>query len=298
MAKVLITGGNGLIGSRLNEKLHEKGYTTSFLSRKKRENSFVWNIKNMSIDQEAFEGVDYIVHLAGESIAGKRWSTQQKKQIFDSRVNSSRLIVAAIKKAKTKPKALISASAVGYYGFAEKSKVFQETDPASTDFLGNVCSNWEAEVNKAKKENIRTANIRTGVVLSAKGGALSKINIFIKKGFGSGFGTGKQYMPWIHIDDLCDIYIKAIEDDKMEGAFNAVAPDHRTNIEFVQLLAKEQHKRIRLPNVPAFVLKLMLGEMSQVLLKGNKVSSKKVETIGFQFKFPDLKNALKDLLSS
>lgn len=296
MAKVLISGGSGLVGSRLSEKLVARGYSVALLSRKKGANQFVWNLEEMTIESGAFKNVDFVIHLAGENVAGKRWSKQQKSKILNSRVKSGQLIIDTIKQLENKPKAIISASGVGYYGYAEPSKIFSETDEPANDFLGKVCQQWEEEINKAKTQNIRTVNLRTGIVLSSKGGAFTKLNKFIKMGLGSGFGSGKQYMPWIHIDDLCDMYIKSIENSEMSGAYNAVAPEHINNIEFTKLVASVQGKRILLPNVPGFLLKLGLGEMSEILLKGNKISCKRIQDEKFEFKYAQLKDAIRSLV--
>mgnify|MGYP000252058734 CR=1 FL=1 len=296
MAKVLISGGSGLVGSRLREKLITKGYSVALLSRTKGENQFAWDLEQMTIEDSAFENVDFIIHLAGENVAGKRWSKKQKSKILNSRVKSGQLIVETLKQLECKPKAIISASGVGYYGFAAPSKIFSESDEPANDFLGDVCKQWEKEINKAKEQNIRTVNLRTGIVLSSKGGAFTKLNKFIKMGLGSGFGSGKQFMPWIHIDDLCDMYIKAIENSSMSGAYNAVAPEHINNIEFTTLVAKVQGKRILLPNVPGFMLKLGLGEMSEILLKGNKVSCKRIQNEGFEFTYAQLNDAIRSLI--
>lgn len=298
MKNVLISGGNGLVGSRLRQRLEEKGYTVNVLSRSKnprKQNQYYWDIDKMEIDEACMSSADYIIHLAGESIANKRWSRKQRRKIISSRTQSSRLIVETIKKNQTYPKAIISSSAIGYYGFSETDKIFMESDEPSDDFLGRTCALWEEEVSKGKGLHIRTVIIRTGIVLSKKGGALKKMNGPTRLGFGAALGSGRQYLPWIHIDDLCDIYIAAIEQKEWDGPFNAVAPEHVTNKAFMNTLASAQGKKIWLPNVPEIFLKLALGEMSQLLLKGNRISSVKLQKAGYTFKFPGIDDALSNL---
>jgi len=300
MANVLLTGGSGLIGKHLCQKLQEKGYDVAILSREKKQQSkiqvFTWDIVNKTIEKEAIEFADYIVHLAGENIGEKRWTAQRKQQIIDSRVQTAELIYHQVKEQNKNLKAIISASAVGYYGAVTTDHIFTETDPAASDFLGKTCSQWEQSVNIFQELGIRTVNIRTAVVLSRQGGALSRLTALIKTGLGSALGTGKQYMPWIHMDDLCNIYIKAIEDSQMKGPYNAVAPEHQTNKEFSKSIARVLRKPFWFPNVPSFVLQLMFGKMSGMLLQGSRVTSEKIRMAGYSFLFPTLKGALSDLI--
>jgi len=299
MPKVLLTGGNGLIGKHLCKKLQEKGYIVAILSRKKNVSSetqvFTWDLEKMTIENEAIEFADYIVHLAGENIGDKRWTTKRKQQIIDSRVKTADLIFRKVKDQNKNLKAFISASAVGYYGAITSRHIYCETDPASGDFLGDTCNKWEQSVNKFRELGLRTVIIRTAVVLTKKGGALSKLTTIARIGISSALGNGKQYMPWIHIDDLCNIYIKAIEDSQMTGPYNAVAPDQQTNKEFSRLIAQVLRKPFWFPNIPAFVLQMILGKMSGMLLKGSRISSEKIRMAGYDFQFPNLKSALFDL---
>lgn len=301
MSTVLITGGNGLVGSSLSKKLTEKGYTVKFLRRNQnnlKSNEFYWDIENQKVDPLVFESVDYIIHLAGENISTRRWTKAQKSKILDSRLNSSKLLIETLKAVKNKPKAIISASAVGYYGFDEPSKTFTELDPAANDFLGKVCFAWENEVKAASEMNIRNVQLRTGIVLSKNGGALDKMNKPIKMGIGSPLGSGNQFMPWIHIDDLCEMYITAMENDNWNGAYNAVAPEHKTNAEFTSLLASVQNKKSHRFNVPGFILKIVLGKMSSIVLQGNMVSCEKITDEGFIFNYPTLKKALDNIFNN
>ncbi|MCE9539208.1 MAG: TIGR01777 family oxidoreductase [Bacteroidetes bacterium] len=299
MLKVLISGGTGLVGKHLSEKLRKKGYAVAVLSRTSKKDvdipTYSWDIEKKEIDQEAIETADCIIHLAGASIAEKRWTAKRKQLIIDSRVKSGQLIFDKVKENKNQLKVFISASAIGYYGAITSNKIFTETDPPANDFLGETCKQWEGIIDKFEELGIRTVKIRTGVVLSEQGGALEKMTKPIKIGIGSALGSGKQYIPWIHIDDLCGIYIKAIEDSQMRGAYNAVAPDHKSNIGFIRILARVLKKPIWLPSVPSMVLKILFGSMSAIILKGSRVSSEKIKAAGYNFLFPDLERALIDL---
>lgn len=300
MEKVLITGGSGIVGKHLSHKLQERGYSVAILSRAKMPTAgvmvYTWNLYSNEIEEKAINNVDYIIHLAGANIGEKRWTKARKRLIVDSRVKTAELIFKKVKEQNKGLKAFISASAVGYYGTITSDKIFKETDLPSDDFLGNTCKEWESIVDRFKELKIRTVKIRTGVVLTEKKGALSKIIAPVKIGIGSAIGSGKQYMPWIHIDDLCEIYIKAIEDKQMNGAYNAVAPDHKTNKDFTKILASVLNKPFWFPKIPASLMKLIFGEMSVLLLKGSRVSADKILEAGFKFQFPDLKSALTNLI--
>ena len=300
MKNVLITGGTGLIGKHLSERLIQSGYRVSVLSRERNNNSkipvYAWDVEKKKIDNEALENVDYIVHLAGANISERRWTEKRKQLILDSRVKSSNLIFEELKRKNIKLKAFISASAVGYYGAVTSNKIFNETDFAPNDFLGETCRLWEQTTKQFENVGIRTVIIRAGIVLAKEDGALSKMMGPVKMGIGSAIGDGKQYIPWIHIDDICNIFIKAIEDDAMHGAYNAVSPDPKTNKEFTKTLAKVLNAPFWFPAIPAFALKLMFGKMSEIFLKGSRVSSDKISATGFQFRFPELEKALKNIL--
>jgi uncharacterized protein (TIGR01777 family) len=299
MAEVLITGGTGLIGKRLSRILHEKGYKVSILSRTRGNDieigTYTWNLQKNEIEDEAIDKADYIIHLAGADIGSKRWTMKRKQLIFDSRIKTGEMILSKIKKHKKTLKAFISASAIGYYGSITSDRVFIETDMSADDFLGQTCSQWEKMTDGFIELGIRTVKIRTGVVLTKHGGALSKMMVPIKMGIGSAIGNGKQYIPWIHIEDLCGIYVKAIEDTQMTGAYNACAPEHITNKEFTQTLAGTLKKTLWFPNIPAIVMLLLFGKMSAILLKGSRVSSDKIVDAGHSFMYPNLECALKQL---
>lgn len=300
MATILITGGTGLVGRHLSKKLQEKGYNVAILSRTSKKEStmptYTWDLDKNEIEKEAIDAANCIIHLAGANIGDKRWTANRKQLIIDSRVKTGQLIFNKIKEQNKDLKAFISASAIGYYGTVTSPKIFTETDPPAKDFLGDTCRQWEQMTDRFKDFGIRTVKIRTGVVLTGQGGALSKMITPVKIGIGSAIGSGSQYLPWIHIDDLCGIYIKAIEDTQMDGAYNAVAPDHKTNKEFTRTLARVLKKPFWFPNLPAITMKALFGEMSVILLKGSRVSADKIMSTGYKFLFPNLENALIQIL--
>ncbi|HXA01141.1 MAG TPA: TIGR01777 family oxidoreductase [Cytophagaceae bacterium] len=297
---VLITGGTGLVGSRLTEMLIEKGYEVLHLSRghgKGNIKTYTWDLSKGSIDEEALKDVDYIVNLAGAGVFDEKWNKTFKNEIIKSRTDAVDLICAKLKSASHYVKAFVCASAIGIYGDDTGESIITEDQPAGKDFLSEVVTKWESAADKIQELGIRTVKMRTGIVLSSKGGALSKMATPIAKGAGAALGSGKQFISWIHIDDLCGMYIKAIEDENMKGAYNAVAPNTVTNEALTHAIAKQFGKSIHLPNVPGFALKLLLGsEKAMVVLGSVKVSSEKIVKQGFQFKFSDLGLALQNLL--
>lgn len=286
MAIIYISGGTGLVGQHLHKKLEDEGHRVVIMGRSQPD-----HLKSIGT-------ADYIIHLAGENISAKRWTKAQKRRILESRVHTARQIYNALLERPEPPKlkAFISASATGYYGAVTTEKEFMEEDPPATDFLAETCRQWEEAADRFGALGVRVVKIRTGVVLTPKGGALAKMSLPVKLGVGSAFGTGRQYLPWIHIDDLCAIYLQAIGDTDMHGAYNAVAPDHQTNRTFTRTLAQVLRRPFWFPPVPAFVLKAALGEMADILLTGSRVSSEKIRRTGFHFRFPELQAALKDNL--
>jgi uncharacterized protein (TIGR01777 family) len=300
MATVLISGGSGLVGKHLGKSLQERGFDIILLSRSKKNKehvpSYLWDLAKGEIDSEAIASADYIIHLSGANIGEKRWTPARKEEIKASRINSGQLILDEVKRQNKNLQAFISASATGYYGSITSREEFGENHPPGEDFLGQICSDWEKMADRFKDEGIRTVKIRTGVVLTREGGALAKMAMPIKFGLAAALGNGKQFLPWIHIEDLCGIYIRAVEDAQMSGAYNAVAPEQLTNREFTRALAKVFNKTLWLPNVPAFVLKIVFGKMSEILLQGSRVSSDKIQKAGYRFSFPHLNGALKNLL--
>lgn len=298
MKKVLISGGSGLVGSHLIPQLLSRGYKVHVLSRQQRDipgvKVFVWNIRKKEIDLKALSGVTSIIHLAGAGIADRRWTRRRKKRIISSRVDSAKLLLAAVKKSKTQLNSFISASGINYYTSATTSQIFEENDPPANDFLGECCKLWEAAADKFSNQ-ARVVKLRTGVILSNDGGALPRMAAPVKWGIGSPLGSGKQYMPYIHIDDLCEMYIYALENDHVRGSYNACNGDHLTNIELTEALAYEFKKKLRMPHVPGFVLKIMFGEMSKIILNGSRASAEKIKSAGFEFKFQNIYQVLFDL---
>lgn len=296
-SKVLISGGSGLVGTHLSKILLAKGYGVAILGRtEKSENTYLWNIKTQEIEAGAIENADYIINLAGAGIADKKWTTKRKIEIIESRTKPIQLLFNKITKTNTNLKAFISASAIGYYGAVSNDSIFIEKDKVGNDFLAKICKHWEKEVVKFEEINCRTVVLRTGIVLTKNGGALEKIAKPIKMNIGSALGSGKQFVPWIHIHDLCNMYIKAIEDNEMSGVFNAVAPEHIRYKDFAKSIAKILNKPFFMPNVPKIVLKTFLGKMAIMLLEGSRISSDKIKNTGFKFEYPTVKNALTDLL--
>lgn len=300
MDTILITGGSGHIGKQLTLLLKKKGFKVLVLSRKQSENPdiYFWDIKNNLIEDEAILKSDYIIHLAGAGIADKRWTKKRKKELIDSRVASTNLLFKKIKELNHSLNGFIAASGIGYYGAITSEKVFSETDNAGDDFLAKICKLWEKSSSHFSKINTRTVIFRTGVVFSKNGGALEKMSHPIKLGFGSSIGNGKQYIPWIHIDDLCKMYLQAIIDPNLNGIYNAVAPESITNKELTLEIAKNLHKKIWVPPIPAFVFKIIFGEMGNILLEGSRVSSNKITRTGFKFQYRTLSASLKNLQKS
>ncbi|WBX72800.1 TIGR01777 family oxidoreductase [Tenacibaculum pacificus] len=292
MTKILITGGTGLVGKQLQQVFKKQNIEVVILTRNpKQENEFKWDINQKYIDEKAFENITHIIHLAGAGIADKRWTITRKKELINSRVDSANLLFEKIKEYKIPLQGFISASGIGYYGAITSDKIYSENDTPHNDFIAKICIEWEKSANQFKQLNIPVTILRTGIVLTKFGGALPKINTPL---FLAALGDGKQYMPWVHIDDLSNLYFKAITDNNFTGIYNAVAPEHQTNKNFTKILSKSIHKPIFPLNAPAFVLNIVLGEMSDILLKGSRISSEKTKNV-YKFQYPDLKTALKNI---
>jgi len=297
MKTILITGSNGTIGNRLSEKLKQKGYQLRYLSRNPSlDNEFYWNLKEQYIAPDALENVYAVIHLAGEPVAAKRWTTTQKNKIYSSRVDSTKLLVNTINSLTNKPKVFLSASAIGYYGPDVSNTPFSEEDTPGTDFLAKTCADWENEMKPLKTTAIRYVLFRTGVVFSKKGGAFPKIIAPIKKGFGSYIGSGNQVISWIHIDDLCNLYITALENQNWQGVFNAVAPHPITNKLLTDVLAKKLHKNLWLPSIPPFFMNLLLGKRASLLIDSCSVSATKAAEMNYTFLYPTIDDALHNLV--
>ena len=298
--RVLITGSTGLIGTELKDLLGKEGYTINELSRRKldHENTFQWDIREGKLDIEALNGVSTIVHLAGAGVADEKWTEKRKKELFDSRIDSTKLLYQSL---KDNPghgvKTLVCASAIGFYGFDRGSELVEEDSLPGNDFLAEITKAWEKEAKMFEELGIRVVNVRIGIVLSTEGGALVEIIKPVKLMAGAALGSGKQYMSWIHIRDMAGIIQYAIENESLQGPYNAVAPNPEANKELTRTLASVMSKPFFLPNVPGFVLKTLLGDMAVLVLGGLKVSSEKIIQAGYSFKYPDLREALEDLIN-
>jgi uncharacterized protein len=308
MQTILISGGTGLVGTTLSKHLINKGYKVIILSRHlhndgqtEMANSNItfaqWDVKKQVIDIAALQQADYIIHLAGAGVMDKKWTEAYKNEIVDSRVNSSKLIVASLQQHPNKVKAIISASAIGFYGKDEEPAFFFTEDaPADKNFLGQTCKLWEESMQPVIALNKRLVQLRIGIVLSKNGGALKEFMTPVKMGIAAILGNGKQMISWIHIDDLCSMFVFAIENEKINGAYNAVAPAPVNNKTLTLTLAKKMKRLFYIPfYVPTFILKIMLGGRSIEILKSTTVSCKKIITAGFNFQFENIEKALEDL---
>ncbi len=274
MEKIAIAGGSGLIGQALIPVLQAAGYDAFTLRR--------------PYSADSLSGVASIINLAGENLSAGRWTAERKKKIIDSRVNSLTALRELVNHKSSTVKTLISASAVGYYGSVTNNHIYTETDPAGIDFLADVCREWESAADSFEPMGIRVVKIRIGVVLSEKGGALPKMMMPLKFGVSVPLGSGKQWLPWIQIEDLVRVFLYLLQHSELSGPFNAVAPNPLTNREFMKLLAVQKHRLFIPIGVPAFLLKALLGEMAIVTLEGSRVSADKLIKSGFKFQVPEL----------
>jgi uncharacterized protein len=298
--KILVTGATGLIGRSLSRLLAGDGHALVGLSRSPEKHRGVpaqmhrWDPLAGPPPAEALAGVEAVVHLAGEPIAARRWSAEQKKRIRDSRVISTRNLASAISSAKAPPAVFVSGSAVGFYG-DRGDDLLDESAGAGKDFLSEVCREWEAAAEPVRQSSVRLVCVRTGVVLSTEGGALKKMLPAFKMGVGGRLGSGRQWFPWIHIEDIVAIFQHAIFNTSLSGPVNGTAPEPVTNAEFTSKLARALKRPAFLP-APEFALRLVMGEMADVLLMGQRAIPKAAVDSGYKFKHPRLDQALEDLL--
>ena len=305
MPSVLITGGTGLVGTAVKALLERKGYEVVLLTRSKTpiKGQAHWDINAGTIDSAAIAAADYIIHLAGAGVADKRWSIARKQEILDSRTKSSALLVKALQETPNKVKAVISASAIGWYGPDKKdvsTQGFVETDPSYPDFLGTTCAAWEASIapvtaytNGLQK---RLVCLRTGIVLSKNGGALKEFLKPLAVRMAAVLGNGKQMISWIDVRDLAKMFVYALENENISGSYNAVALAPVSNKTLTQTLAQVLYGRFYITTyVPSFVLKIMLGEMSIEVLKSTTVSAQKIQDAGFVFDYPEISKSLSTL---
>lgn len=295
--KILVTGASGLVGRQLVPELRKRGHSVNILVRRKPKNpdEFYWNYKKRELDKGALEGVESIIHLSGASI-GRKWTYEYKQELISSRVDSAKFLFDICTLADLSLKSFISASGINYYGTFTSDRILDEdSDIAKLDFLSDLCRKWESAALHFNNIASRTVILRTAPVLSARGGTLEKLNMITDLNLGSGIGKGTQWFNWIHLDDLVNMYVEAVENTEFNGIYNAVADDIPTNKEFMRKLAEARNKFFLPINVPAFLLRLVMGEMSEIILEGTRVSNKKIKSQRFDFKYPELNQAFKAL---
>lgn len=300
--KILITGATGLIGGEIVKICKENNHSIHYLTTNKHKLStqdnykgFLWNPEKNEIDANCFNGVDAIIHLVGATIS-KRWTATYKKTILLSRLQTTQLLFNTLKiHSNNNVKQIVSASAIGVYPSSLTNYYSEEESEVSTSFLGEVVEKWEQAVNSFTSLNIIVTKVRIGLVLSKKGGALPEIVKPIKYGVGSAFGNGEQWQSWIAVTDLARLFLYTLE-HKLEGVYNGVAPNPKTNLQLTKVVAKQLNKPLFMPNIPKFLMKIILGEMHILLFESQRVSSKKIENKGFDFKHRYLKKAIEDIL--
>lgn len=298
MEKVLITGGTGLVGTAITRLLIDNGYEVAHLSRRASQGKvrrFLWDVDKGIIEPEAITFADHIIHLAGAGVFDERWTDAYKKELIDSRIKSTMLLENAMS-ASSHIKTFISASAIGYYGLDTGDQWMSESAPKGNGFLSDLTYEWENAVNKIHAAGMRTVIFRVGIVLSEKGGALPQMATPVKYFAGSALGSGKQYVSWIHIDDLAASFLHALR-NPMQGVYNAAATEPVTNAALTKAIGKVLHKPVFLPPVPGFVLGLILGqEKAKMVVGGNRVSNAKLKETGFVFQYSSAEEAVKSLL--
>lgn len=303
---VLITGGTGLVGQAITETLVKAGYQVIILTRKIPDGNYPgnaisyakWDIRRQEVDTVAISRADHIIHLAGAGVVDKRWTESYKKEILDSRTQSSSLLISSLQKNPHKVKTIVSASAIGYYGPDPSPHPggFRETDPAADYFLGNTCKLWEQSVDPAEGLGIRLIKFRIGIVLSNKGGALAEFRKPLRMGVAAILGNGKQIVSWVHISDLCSMFLEAIRNPQFSGVYNAVAPAPVSNGTLTKTLARKLNGRWFIPlHVPGFVLKMVMGGSSIEVLKSTTIQPERLLDAGFRFQFADIDSALEEL---
>lgn len=300
MAKnILIAGGSGKIGRKLTERLKEEGHTISWLTSSNQSykdiKAFQWDYTTGKFDSKALENIDAIINLAGAGIADQKWTRERKKILKDSRVKTTELLLEKVKENNVQLDSYISSSAIGYYGYDSGSIEKKEGSRFGDDFLATLTKDWEGAADGFSKSGIRTVILRTGIVLGKEMSAWERVAKVTKTGFGAALGSGDQYMSWIHIDDLVNMYKWALDNNEIEGIYNAVAPNPVSNKDFTRAAAKALKKPLFLPNVPGFVLKLLYGEIASVLIGSSRVSSAKAVEDGFEFTWTNIEEALQGI---
>lgn len=294
-----------MIGTRLAELLIDAGYEVALLSRQSgaghsHYQTFRWDPRHDTLDPAAIRYADYIINLAGSSVSDGKWTEERKREIMESRLNGTTLLAKELAKGEHHVRAFLSASAIGIYGDSGDKLVNEETPPSAPadDFLADVSRQWEQAAHQVESLGIRTIIARIGIVLSTEGGALPQMARPIKLMAGAPLGSGKQFMSWIHLDDLCRLLIQMLDEPQWQGTYNAVSPNPVTNQAFTETLADVMHRPLVLPKVPAFALSLVMGEMSEIVLASQRVSADKVLSQGFTFEYPNLKAALESFYAA
>ncbi|MBB5438689.1 hypothetical protein HDC92_002370 [Pedobacter sp. AK017] len=297
---ILITGATGMIGKKLIESLQKGGHSVTVLSRKPKNipgvKLYLWDVYQHKIDQQCMEGIDTVIHLAGENIAAHKWTKKRKQQIIDSRVLSTQLLYQAIKETKASVSTFISASGAAWYGDSG-DEILTEESPAGYGFMAACCEQWEQAVDQGKKLGIRVVKFRTGMVLGKNEGALASLEKPIRFFAGAALGSGRQWVPWLHIDDMVSMYTTAVENTLISGAYNACAPFSVTNATLTRAIAKKLHRPVWPFNVPKKILKLILGEMSEVIFISTNTSAQKILAADFKFRYTRLEDALSAIYS-
>lgn len=289
-----------MVGSALTEKLLHRGFKVAHVGRSARGGKvpcFRWSISENYLDPKALEGVDAIIHLAGAGVADGRWTSARKQEIMASRVDSGKLLCHALKTVPNAVKTVISASGIGFYGLTTEPNLCTEVDAPGTDFLATVCVAWEQAIKPIEAPDARLAIFRIGVVLSNKGGALAQMAAPVRWGVGAPLGTGKQMISWVHIDDLCNMMLAALEQPQWKGIYNAVAPNPISNGALTKAIGTALHRPVWPISVPGFALRLMVGQMAEIVLSGARVSCEKVKQAGFKFEYEEVGKAIRQLLS-
>ncbi|MEQ7800778.1 TIGR01777 family oxidoreductase [Pedobacter sp. ASV1-7] len=296
--QILITGATGMIGRKLIHTLQKAEHTVSILSRNEVNipgvKSYIWDVDNGKIDPKCMSGTDTIIHLAGENIASRKWTIKRKQQIINSRVLSTQLLYKTIQETNADVKNFISASAAGYYGDCG-DKILTEESASGSGFLAECCKQWEDAVDQGESLSIRIVKFRIGFILAKGEGALSSLEKPIKFFLGAALGTGRQWIPWVHINDIVSMFMNAVENPRFQGAYNACAPFPITNLTLTKSIAHELHRPLWPLNVPETILKLILGEMSEVIFISTNTSAQKLLSIDFKFQFTRLEDALSNI---
>lgn len=298
MSTILITGATGLIGTALQKSLRAKGHQVRTLGRGAGDgvHTFHWDPDKNVLDDRALHGVEHIVHLAGAGIADQRWTAARVRVLTESRTHTALLLLERAKALGLSPQSFISAAGINYYGAITSDRIHVESDPAATDTIGRISSAWEQAVDQWA-DHCRVVKLRTPVVLSPRGGALAKLAAPVRFGLGAALGNGRQWMPWVHLDDLVRIYEQAINDTRIQGTYNVNASEHVNNATLMRTVARVLGKPFFLPAVPGVLLKLALGELSAILLEGSRASNERLLASGFRFEHDELEGALRHLLA-